>query len=615
MTSIHPRLRAIRRCLGMLSILVSLSLSLPGAAPSPGPTLRILVHGASLPASTAAVQAAGGVVVTTMVHSQVLLAALPAAALPRLQAAGFGVTPDSMVSVATTLADPVTEPPTTLLYPSQATGADVLQQNDLSGAGVTVAVIDSGMPPLDNPGQWTQITTNTLAYGVSHAAVADPPASGPPADPWFVVYKDMVTSTPIQNSTDPYGHGTHVLATLADGRKVPGSPLSKATVGIAPGANLVVIRALDAEGRAPYSRVIAAIDWLISHQDTLDIRALNLSIQATVNGPYWFDPLNQAVMAAWDAGITVVVAAGNTGPSPATITAPGNVPYVITVGALKPGIYTENGADALAQYSSAGPTESKFIKPDVVVAGSRVIAPLPASSVLAPQAGLMREKAKFTMPKFKSAVDLNYYALSGTSMAAAETSGLVALLLQDEPALTNNQVKHRLMATAQVLTDGQGNAAYSVWQQGAGRITPAAMISSTTTAAANQGLVLAGDRDHENGTHYLGQTEYVSETMTFGYPEPSVPLPGYSTWAGGYSTWAGGYSTWAGGYSTWAGGYSTWAGGYSTWAGNYASWAGSYSTWAGGYSTWAGNYASWASGDTRVLCGTCHRAYLPMLQR
>jgi serine protease AprX len=183
MTSISPHRRAIRRCIGVLLILVSLSLSLPGAAPSAGPTLRVLVHGAPLPTSTAAVQAAGGVVVATMPHSQVLLADIPAAALPRLQAAGLGVTPDSMVSVASTLADPVTEPPTTLLYPSQATGADALQQNDLSGAGVTVAVIDSGMPPLDNPSQWTQITTNTLAYGVGHAAVADPPTSGPPPRP------------------------------------------------------------------------------------------------------------------------------------------------------------------------------------------------------------------------------------------------------------------------------------------------------------------------------------------------------------------------------------------------------------------------------------------------
>ncbi|HYF65104.1 MAG TPA: S8 family peptidase, partial [Herpetosiphonaceae bacterium] len=545
-----------RRWISLLAVLAILTLALPQTVPLRAAPIRVLIHGSDIPTSQAAVEAAGGSVVTTMPHSQVLLADVSPTAIEALRAAGLGVTPDTMVGVAATM-DPVTDAPTTLLYPSQAIGADVLQQNGLSGAGVTVAVLDSGMPPLDSPDQWTRITTNTLAYGVGHGAVADPPMAGPPATPWFVVYKDLVAGAPITNSVDPYGHGTHVLATLADGRKARGSAFSKATVGIAPAASLVVIRALDADGRSPYSRMIEAIEWVITHKDTLNIRVLNLSIQADVYGPYWFDPLNQAVMAAWDAGITVVVAAGNTGPRPATITVPGNVPYVITVGALKPGIYTENGVDALGQYSSAGPTESKFIKPDAVIAGSRVIAPLPATSVLAPQAGLMREKAKLELPRFKSAVDLNYYALSGTSMAAAETSGLVALLLQDEPGLTNNQVKYRLTATAQVLTDSAGNAAYSVWQQGAGRLTPPALISGTTTASANAGMALAEDRNHDTGTHYLGMTEYLTDTNAFRYPDPVVALSGYNSWAGGYNSWAGGYNSWAGGYNSWAGGYNS----------------------------------------------------------
>ena len=98
-------------------------------------------------------------------------------------------------------------------------------------------------------------------------------------------------------------------------------------------------------------------------------------LQAPIHGPYWHDPLAQAVMAAWAEGITVVAAAGNHGPAPATITVPGNVPYVVTVGGLRPGIYTASGVDQLAPYSSAGPTESKFVKPDVLAPGSRVIAP------------------------------------------------------------------------------------------------------------------------------------------------------------------------------------------------------------------------------------------------
>jgi serine protease AprX len=566
--------------------------------------LRVIVQGPSSAAATAAVRAAGGEVIADLHIIDAVVANVPASALERLRGQGLKVSPDAAVtSSAANHKEPLqneivaedSNPPVAEMYPSRVTGASLLHQQNITGSGVTIAIIDSGMPPADKPNEtWTRITSNTLAYG-SYPA-------------WYMVYKDLVTPTAITNSSDPYGHGTHVLGTIADGRALP--DLSSAKIGIAPGASLVVVRALDADGQAPYSRVIAGIQWIIDNNASLRVKVLNLSLQSSIKGPYWYDMLNQAVMAAWQAGITVVVAAGNEGPNPLTITAPANVPYVITVGALKPGTYTESHIDELGRYSSAGPTESKFIKPDVVIAGSRVIAPLPVNSALISHAGMYKEKAKLEWPKFKSAVDLNYYYLSGTSMAAAEVSGVVALLLQDEPTLTNNQIKHRLTATAQVATAGPGAAAYSVWQQGAGKVIPLAAINGTTTAAANAGMNIALDRDPLNGTHYMGQTEYDGATNTFSYPEPSVALAGYSTWAGGYSTWAGGYSTWAGGYSTWAGGYSTWAGSYSTWAGSYSTWAGGYSTWAGNAAAWSAGYSTWAGS---LVCEDC--VYLPLMTK
>jgi serine protease AprX len=551
--------------------------------------VRVIVQGTSSAAGAAAVRAAGGEVIDDLHIINAVVANVPAGAVGRLRGQGLNVSPDAEVassganpkeSTPTTTEDTAGNPPAGEMYPSRVTGANLIHQQNITGSGVAIAIIDSGMPPADRPNEtWTRITSNTLAYGAYPA--------------WYMVYKDLVTPTAITNSSDPYGHGTHVLATIADGRPLPdGAP---AKVGIAPGASLVVVRALDAQGQAPYSRVIAGIQWIIDNNASLRVKVLNLSLQSSIQGPYWYDMLNQAVMAAWQAGITVVVAAGNEGPNPVTITAPANVPYVITVGALKPGTYTGNHIDELARYSSAGPTESKFIKPDVVIAGSRVISPLPVDSALIPQAGLYKEKARLEWPRFKSAVSLNYYYLSGTSMAAAEVSGVVALLLQDEPTLSNNQIKYRLTATAQVASAGPGAAAYSVWQQGAGKVIPLAAINGTTTAPANSGMDIALDRDPINGTHYMGQTEYDGPTNTFSYPEPSVALSGYSTWAGGYSTWAGGYSTWAGGYSTWAGGYSTWAGSYSTWAGGYSTWAGNAAAWSASYSTWAGS----------LICDTC----------
>jgi serine protease AprX len=480
--------------------------------------------------------------------------------------------------------------PSNLLYPSIVTGASDLHTRGITGTGVAVAIIDSGMPAINH--SWTQITTNTLAYSGGGRSL---------------VYKDLVTAVPITNSSDPNGHGTHVLATIADARTVTGGNV----LGVAPGVDLVVVRALDAQGQAPYSRVIAAIEWVIANKNTYNIRVLNLSLQAPVHGPYWHDPLAQATMAAWQAGITVVVAAGNYGPGPATITVPGNVPYVITVGGIKPGAYTTNGVDQLAVYSSAGPTESKFVKPDVVIAGSRVLAPMPAGATLEVHAGLVKEKTRLKFGPIKSRDDLNYYALSGTSMAAAEVSGVAALLIEDEPALSNDQIKYRLTNTAEVALDSGGNPAYAIWQQGAGRVRPVAAVDGASTAAANAGMNIALDRDYLNGTHYLGNTEYDPQTSSFYFTGQPVGVGSYTAWAGGYTAWAGSYTAWAGGYTAWAGSYTAWAGGYTAWAGSYTAWAGSYTAWAGSTSVWSSSYPSW----TGNLVDEGLTTYMPMTIR
>ena len=129
---------------------------------------------------------------------------------------------------------------------------------------------------------------------------------------------------------DPYGHGTHITSIAAGGAvNLSGNYLS-----IAPQANLVIVRAFDGEGGGRYIDVISGLNWIVANRAKYNIRVVNLSFGATPESYYWNDPLNQAVMAAWQAGIVVVVAAGNEGPAPMTIDVPGNVPYVITTGAL-----------------------------------------------------------------------------------------------------------------------------------------------------------------------------------------------------------------------------------------------------------------------------------------
>ena len=127
--------------------------------------------------------------------------------------------------------------------------------------------------------------------------------------------------------------------------------------GVAPDASLVVVKAFDRDGAGSYMDVIRGIDWVVPNKDAYDIRVLNLSFSAPPQSYYWDDPLNQAVMRAWEAGIVVVASAGNTGPDPMTVGVPGNVPYVITVGAMTDNYTPDDGTDdVLAAFSAAGPT-------------------------------------------------------------------------------------------------------------------------------------------------------------------------------------------------------------------------------------------------------------------
>jgi len=174
-------------------------------------------------------------------------------------------------------------------------GADTLQKAGITGRGVTIAVLDSGL--WQDPLQ---------LYGSRILATRDVTNGG---------------SGPVTG--DPYGHGTHIASIAAGGaQNIGGQYLS-----IAPGANLVIVRALDGDGAGSYSDIIAGINWIVANRQKYNIRVLNLSLGASPQSYYWNDPLDQAVMAAWKAGIVVVAAAGNDGPNPMTIDVPGNVPY------------------------------------------------------------------------------------------------------------------------------------------------------------------------------------------------------------------------------------------------------------------------------------------------
>ena len=164
---------------------------------------------------------------------------------------------------------------------------------------------------------------------------------------------NAITNNSAPRRDDKSGHGTpHRLAS----RSTATGPVTESTTGIAPNARSGGGRAFDSNGKGTYANVIRGIDWIVANKATHNIRVLNCSFSAPVRSWYWQDPLNQAIMKAWKAGIVVVASAGNGGPKPMTIGVPGNVPYVITVGAMTDRYTPANGIDdKLASFSAAGP--------------------------------------------------------------------------------------------------------------------------------------------------------------------------------------------------------------------------------------------------------------------
>ena len=181
---------------------------------------------------------------------------------------------------------------------------------------------------------------------------------------------------------DQYGHGTHVAGIIGGNGAYSTCPTCNVQIrGLAPNVTLVNLRVLDNNGQGSDSTVIAAIQTAVQLKDVYNIRVMNLSVGRPVVESYTQDPLCQAVEAAWQAGIVVVVSAGNDGRDNSlgtngygTIEAPGNDPYVITVGAMNTKGTPDRGDDVMTSYSAKGPTViDRIVKPDLVAPGNRVI--------------------------------------------------------------------------------------------------------------------------------------------------------------------------------------------------------------------------------------------------
>jgi serine protease AprX len=273
-----------------------------------------------------------------------------------------------------------------------------------------------------------------------------------------------LSTLPGNSPGDGRGHGTFVAGIAAG--KLAGRD------GAAPTAKLVSIDVMDDQGMARTSDVIAAADWILANKAQYGIKVANFSLHSSVANSFMYDPLDKAVERLWLNGVTVVVAAGNYGfpdrPSGVPF-APGNDPFVITVGASDTGKSVSTNDDVSAPWSAYGYTLDGFAKPDLAAPGRFMVGPVPVTSTLYSE-------------RPDHIVDTGYMELSGTSFSAPIVSGIAALILGKHPNFTPDQVKGALMLGAKPLPRAADMS------EGVGEVNAGRSVEFSNPPSANKAL-------------------------------------------------------------------------------------------------------------------------------
>ena len=431
----------------------------------------------------------------------------------------------------------------------QVVGAQQAWQAGATGAGVDVAVIDTGVTPvpgLDAP--------QKVIYGPDLSFDSQNPATA---------------------FADGYGHGTAMASIIAGNDGTPGG-----YQGVAPNSRILSVKVGATNGATDVSQIIAGIDWVVqhAHDGGMNVRVLNLSLGTSSTQYYANDPLAAAAENAWRHGIVVVASTGNENTSNA-VADPATDPYVLAVAAEDPNGTLAGSDDTIPSWSNRG-TGSR--RPDVVAPGAYVMGLNVPGSTLA--------------TTYPNAVFGRFLRGSGTSQAAAIVSGAAADILSARPSLTPDQVKAALTSTATRISVNNPNMV------GNGLINiPGALAAPASSAVQNfpvsNGL---GSLEQARGNSHiqLNGVTLTGEQDIFGNAWNGSALasaravaPSGATWSGGTyngATWSG--ATWSG--ATWSGATwsntslsgATWSG--ATWSG--ATWSGA--TWSG--ATWSG--ATWS---------------------
>ena len=429
----------------------------------------------------------------------------------------------------------------------QMDGAHAYWNAGYTGQGVGVALINSGVTPVDG------LTTPGKVV------------NGPDLS--------FESQVPSLQYLDTFGHGTHMAGIIAGRDNEVTSVSSSDTthfLGMAPDASIVSIKVADALGETDVSQVLAAIDWVVQHQNDngMNIRVLNLSYGTDSNQSYVLDPLAYAAEQAWLHGIVVVVADGNQGNYSNGLDDPAIDPYVIAVGAAN----TENTTSVRYHLPAGFTSEGDGTRnPDLSAPGVHVVS--------------LRDPGSFVDDQFggTATVSDRFFLGSGTSQAAAVVSGAAALLLSQRPNLTPDQVK--------ALLDTHTHSMYGRTSlKGSGELNLAAVLNASTPnvtqswpASNGTGSLNAsrGSRDvlDTNGNALTGEQDIFGNSVNT--TALAAAEAGASAWNGGIfngASWSG--ASWSG--ASWSG--ASWSG--ASWSG--ASWSGA--SWSG--ASWSG--ASWS---------------------
>ncbi len=556
----HPK-RGRLRLLAASSVLLALILAIPVPASAGGGGSRVSVIVRERPGAgneaEALVRALGGRVGRHIGIVDAFAARLPAGALPRLRRldAVAAVTPNARVRLSHAVDgfDASLDAGSMYTIGQEVTRAGDLWNLGVTGAGVDVAVIDSGVVPVNGltaPGKL--VNGADLSFESQSAQL---------------------------RYLDTYGHGTHMAGIIAGRDDSVPLPVKKGNhdhfMGMAPDARIVSVKVADANGVTDVSQVLAAIDWVVQHRrdGDLNIRVLNLSFGTDGVQDYVLDPLTYAVEVAWRKGIVVVVAAGNEGYGSPRLNNPAYDPYVIAVGAADPKGTYGHPDDVVAPFSSCG-TPSR--RPDLVAPGTSLVS-------------LRDPGSTVDLQHPEGRVGTRFFRGSGTSQSAAVVSGAAALVIDQRPSITPDQVKALLTASAVPLVGQDPNC------QGAG-ILDLKSLTSRPTPLAIQTWPLAtgqGSLEAARGSGHVsdGTTDLVGEMDIFGSVWDgaawSVASLAETSWQGGLwngKSWSG--DSWSA--TGWAG--KSWSG--VTWSGK--SWSGkswSEMVWSG--KSWSGK--SWGS--------------------